>query len=127
MSHMKPKLQHECMNTKCRTVTITPNGYDGISCQRCYGPVVTKPYERPRKEKDVLDDAPLIQIELQNIDSVPTIRYMGEPISNMVSLQLDWKTDESVRNPTYLALKYRERSNSFISHEIEHNLPREKE
>jgi hypothetical protein len=122
---MKPKFQHECMNTKCRTVTLTGYGYDGISCQRCYGPVMTKPYEKPGK--NVLDDAPLIQIELQNIDSVPTIRYMGEPISKVVSLQLDWKTDEAVRNPTYLGLKYLDRSNSFISHGIEHNHPREKE
>lgn len=44
---MKSTIQCECMNKKCNTIVIG-HGYrlDGISCPRCGGPVMPKPFEQ---------------------------------------------------------------------------------
>lgn len=51
---MKPKTQLECMDDKCRTITVYANRrndlLDGLRCVRCDGPVLHKPFE-PVKPK----------------------------------------------------------------------------
>lgn len=47
---MKHKTQFECMNKECNTVIIGPETrLDGISCPRCDGPVIPKPFEQHKR------------------------------------------------------------------------------
>lgn len=52
---MKDKVQFECLDEHCRTVVIGHGcRMDGISCPRCDGPVIARPF---KPQKKVSEDA----------------------------------------------------------------------
>lgn len=51
--------------------------------------------------------SPLLQIELDEIDSVPHVFYKGEKITNRIAVDFEWRTGESDKiGSTYLRLKH---------------------
>lgn len=119
---MKYKHQCECMDKNCRTVIVgTDNRLDGISCPRCGGPVFVKPYESMKDKKE----SPLLKIELDDINSVPTVYYKGKVIKWKVRVSFDWETQrEGGPIPTYIHLEHADMiSNGINTMTIQHNQP----
>ncbi|MCY9242076.1 hypothetical protein MOE55_10165 [Bacillus spizizenii] len=51
--------------------------------------------------------SPLLQIELDEIDSVPHVFYKGEKITNRIAVDFEWRTGESDKiGSTYIRLKH---------------------
>ncbi|MCO4849955.1 hypothetical protein [Bacillus vallismortis] len=51
--------------------------------------------------------SPLLQIELDEIDSVPRVFYKGEKITNRIAVDFEWRTRESDKvGSAYIHLKY---------------------
>lgn len=69
---------------------------------------------------------PLLQIELTDINSIPTVCYKGEEINNNIRLSFDYATDTDVSfRPTYIHIKYTDPENYsiFNTKTIQHNQP----
>jgi len=72
-----------------------------------------------------LVDEPLLQIELKDINSVPTVFYKGEEINKKIRVTFDYVTDSDERlSPTYIHLEHADiesgKMNTFV---IQHNQP----
>ncbi|UOQ93405.1 hypothetical protein MUO14_24050 [Halobacillus shinanisalinarum] len=73
---------YHCTKQDCDwEIKDTKKTLDGISCPEC-GSHTVMPYPKPK----------LLTIELDSIDSVPTVIYKGEKIDNKVFVEFNWET-----------------------------------
>lgn len=81
--------------------------------------------EKPSLTKDVKlskDKPPLLQIELDHIDSAPRIFYKGEKIDSIINADFSFLTnDDSKINPTHIDIEYTDKESKFGTKAIVHN------
>ncbi|MED4559439.1 hypothetical protein [Bacillus subtilis] len=60
--------------------------------------------------------APLLQIELEDIDSVPRVFYKGEKITNRIAIDFEWRTrGDDKAGSTYIRIKHGNDSDKGIA------------
>ncbi|EFV70114.1 hypothetical protein HMPREF1012_03860 [Bacillus sp. BT1B_CT2] len=58
-------------------------------------------------EAEPLNKSPLLQIELEDIDSVPRVFYKGEKITNRIAIDFEWRTGGADKvGSTYIRIKH---------------------
>ncbi|MER1250399.1 hypothetical protein NQS42_21460 [Bacillus sp. C10(2022)] len=58
-------------------------------------------------EAEPLNKQPLLQIELDDIDSVPRVFYKGEKITNRIAIDFEWRTGGADKvGSTYIRIKH---------------------
>ncbi|MEC0670453.1 hypothetical protein P8875_09810 [Bacillus haynesii] len=67
-------------------------------------------------EAEPLNKPPLLQIELEDIDSVPRVFYKGEKITNRIAIDFEWRTrgDDKVGS-TYIRIKHGNDSDKVLA------------
>ncbi|MGQ4664986.1 hypothetical protein ACUIJN_03995 [Metabacillus halosaccharovorans] len=78
-----------------------------------------------------IEQSPLLQITLEDINCVPTVYYNGEEIKSKIRVSFDWKTrDHFDYNSPFIRVEYADVNKelgNFGSKAIQHNQPIEKE
>ncbi|MEC5235511.1 hypothetical protein P9C88_20955 [Bacillus licheniformis] len=68
------------------------------------------PTETAQKSIELFNEknkAPLLQIELEDIDSVPRVFYKGEKITNHIAIDFEWRTGGADKvGSTYIRIKH---------------------
>ncbi|MEK5503286.1 MULTISPECIES: hypothetical protein [unclassified Bacillus (in: firmicutes)] len=64
---------------------------------------------------------PLLQIELEDIDSVPRVFYKGKEIKDKVSVDFSYLTNDTSINPTHIDIKYDDPESEFGTKSIVYN------
>lgn len=74
-------------------------------------------------DKVNVSDAPLLQITLDDINSVPAVYYNGEQIDKKIRVSFDWKTSDCCNEyPTYIKLEHADKdSKGFDIKTTQHN------
>ncbi|MED1742217.1 hypothetical protein P4U97_22440 [Bacillus swezeyi] len=76
---------------------ILENDYDNTGIDQA----VPLDYSAPEKS------TPLIQIELEDIDSIPRVFYKGERITERIAVDFEWRTrDDKQTGSTYIRIKH---------------------
>ncbi|MFJ6242240.1 hypothetical protein ACIQHV_12455 [Bacillus bombysepticus] len=101
---------------------------DGISCVRCGGRTIPKPYNPVVKDDDYkreLKQEPLLTITLTDIDSKPVVHYKGEQIDRKLRVAFDWESQSIDKiNRTYIHIEHVPADNKRCNTEvIQHNHP----
>ncbi|MCY9152539.1 hypothetical protein [Bacillus haynesii] len=83
------------------------------------------PTETVQKSIELFNEknkAPLLQIELEDIDSAPCVFYKGEKIKGIVNADFSFLTnDDSKLNPTHIDIEYVDKDSKFGTKAIVHN------
>ena len=121
------KTQLECMDNECRTIMFG-HFLDGISCVRCGGRTIPKPYNPVVKDADYKREPkqePLLTITLTDIDSKPVVHYKGEQIDRKLRVAFDWESQSIDKiNQTYIHIEHVPADNKRCNTEvIQHNHP----
>ncbi|MCY8718429.1 hypothetical protein [Bacillus sp. S10C12M] len=67
-------------------------------------------------------ETPLLQIELDDIDSAPRIFYKGEQIDQIINANFSYLTnDDSTINPTHIDIEYVDKECKFGTKAIVYN------
>lgn len=97
----------------------------GITCQinvdaKEVANLVTK---KIMDKLDKQEKPPLLQIELADINSVPTVFYKGEEINGKIKVSFDWETNDEVgHNPTHIHIEHVDSDSKGIDTKtIQHN------
>ncbi|KND05469.1 hypothetical protein BHT95_21135 [Bacillus paralicheniformis] len=68
------------------------------------------PTETAQKSIELFNEknkAPLLQIELEDIDSIPHVFYKGERITERIAIDFEWRTgDDKQPGSTYIRIKH---------------------
>lgn len=65
-----------------------------------------------------------MQIELENINSVPKVFYKGEEVKHSVKVAFDYRTDTDKEiNPTFIQLEHFDPEGKCDTKTIQHNQP----
>ncbi|MEC0886825.1 hypothetical protein [Bacillus atrophaeus] len=67
-------------------------------------------------------EAPLLRIELDDIDSAPRIFYEGKQIDLIINAEFSFLTnDDTTINPTHIVIEYFDKESKFGTKAIVHN------
>ncbi|MCY8807544.1 hypothetical protein MOE15_03200 [Bacillus atrophaeus] len=66
-------------------------------------------------------NTPLLQIELDDIDSTPRIFYKGEQIEEIINADFSYVTNTELINPTHIDIEYTDKDSKFGTQAIVHN------
>ncbi|MFJ9275507.1 hypothetical protein DZB72_21170 [Bacillus sp. MT] len=66
-------------------------------------------------------EPPLLQIELDDIDSAPRIFYKGEKIEGIINADFSFLTNTELNNPTHIDIEYVDEDSKFGTKAIVHN------
>ncbi|MEK5100370.1 hypothetical protein [Bacillus sp. FSL W8-0848] len=92
---------------------ILENVYENIGVDQG----VSLGYSAPSKKT-----TPLLQIELEDIDSVPRIFYKGKQIDSIINADFSYLTnDDSTINPTHIDIEYMDKESKFGTKAIVYN------
>lgn len=109
----------KCLDCESYIVSISRNA-DGLHCPGCGGLIVPIPYEEFKYGIGIKrgKNKPLITIELEDIDSVPKIKFKGKELKEgIVRATFDYTTNDFNKHPTFIRL-------TTLS--VTDNLPQEK-
>lgn len=91
---MKPDTQNECIDEHCKTVVIGKGIYmDGISCPRCDGPVIQKPF-KPKQHK-ASDRALFVRGKICELNKRHCFDLTPEQVDTVLTLGDEYKVKES--------------------------------
>lgn len=135
----KTKYKFTCLNCPTEIIERTAiplymrdERYD--KCPNCDGDMRREPIQT-LNSKGILEcetiratiapkDVPLLQIELDNINSIPRVFYKGEEIVNKMVVSFDWATDkDNTSLPTYIKIQHGETTDLINTKTIQHNEP----
>ncbi|WBY35472.1 hypothetical protein [Bacillus amyloliquefaciens] len=78
--------------------------------------------ELPVEEKTILPAAaPLLQIELDDINSVPRVFYKGEQIGEIINADFSYVTNTELMNPTHIDIEYMDKDSKCGTKAIVYN------
>ncbi|AXY38657.1 hypothetical protein D3C60_13120 [Bacillus velezensis] len=78
--------------------------------------------EPPVEEKAILPAAaPLLQIELDDINSAPRVFYKGEQIEEIINADFSYVTNTELMNPTHIDIEYMDKDSKCGTKAIVYN------
>ncbi|MED1016787.1 hypothetical protein [Bacillus atrophaeus] len=78
--------------------------------------------EPPAEEKTISPAAvPLLQIELDDIDSAPRVFYKGEKIEGIINTDFSYVTNTELMNPTHIDIEYMDKDSKCGTKAIVYN------
>ncbi|UZD72945.1 hypothetical protein [Bacillus siamensis] len=78
--------------------------------------------ELPVEEKTILPAAaPLLQIELDDINSAPRVFYKGEQIGEIINADFSYVTNTELMNPTHIDIEYMDKDSKCGTKAIVYN------
>ncbi|MCM3180231.1 hypothetical protein [Cytobacillus horneckiae] len=127
----KYRIAYVCLDCEreCR-IPMSRGEYNEICsepCLACNGTLVDKwmigKYEHSKKDNN--EKVPLLQIELQDINSVPKVMYNGDEIALKMNVSFEWETADEHESPrTYINIKHHdEEAGRMNTKTIQHNKP----
>ncbi|WP_340033609.1 hypothetical protein MHB78_04315 [Bacillus sp. FSL K6-0138] len=72
-------------------------------------------------EAEPLNKPPLLQIELEDIDSVPRVFYKGKEIKDKIRVDFSFLTNDTSINPTHIDIEYADPESGFGTKSIVYN------
>uniref|UniRef100_UPI00203CF560 hypothetical protein n=1 Tax=Bacillus cytotoxicus TaxID=580165 RepID=UPI00203CF560 len=114
------------MTNDCRTVMLGGKCIDGMSCVKCGGPVLSRPYRHGIEDnKHEPKQEPLLQIVLSDIDAAPDVYYKGDKVTGKIRVSFDWATDtDKVLYMTYIHIEHADPDDKRLNTKvIQHNHP----